>query len=814
MEETEITTTTRNPLSTLIDFLKLRSPTSPHYIRLKSLLSSFPIVPRFTINIDELRRYDNVLTKSILSNPAEFIGNFEEEFHEIISSTSDLNSLYSSLAKPVMNDASLKLTDSLVYKKMVKKQPLKFSIGFTGNLGANEVTPSTIRSAHLMQLIKVTGIVTRTTPIFPKVRKIFHYCSATGVSFTKLYRDASDLGKVPTNTGLSSRDEEGNPLTTEFGLSAFEDTQYIQIQDLPEDNTRNSLGGTMGVLLTADLVDKCKAGDRVIIYGVIRASGGKANSVYRSITKTCIIANNISVYSSSTFAFKSPTASNEYLANINSHIELQQMFENFFNEEVDDDFFTSLNIKNKEELNFYLNFFKQNTDYAVDEEQTVTANRSTNRSREAKRNTLKMGTDELLETLANDAFPHIKGYESVKKAVLLQLLGGNELKGTTKIRGDIHIMLLGDPSTAKSQVLRSILNFASCAISASGRGSSGVGLTAVVKTIKTGGIENNKTIEAGAMVRADRGIICIDEFDKMTDYDRVALHEVMEQQTVTIAKAGIHCVLNARCSVLAAANPLYSTYDTSKSTQENINLPDSLLSRFDLIFVILDEHDNEKDLEIAKHVISNRIPGELKQRNIQNKFGFKQINNIIKICKYISKPKLNAESSDIIKECYNVLRNNESANFVLPITPRVLEGVIRLSTAVAKLKLKNYVEKEDCVEAIKILEHSLNLEIIDKMNVEVKRRKVVPRTRGRNQTQVREEEESHTVEEKYEMLKETFGVISENTTFINYNTFEKGMIEKHRWLKKEDVDKLLDMLIDEDIVVVTEIGNNKHIYRV
>ena len=369
------------------------------------------------------------------------------------------------------------------------------------------------------------------------------------------------------------------------------------------------------------------------------------------------------------------------------------------------------------------------------------------------KNIRKLSKDkDIFGILGESIAPSIEGALNVKKAILLQLLGGAEkiLANGTHLRGDINILMVGDPSTAKSQLLRHIMDIAPLALNTTGRGSSGVGLTAAVCVDKDTG---ERHLEAGAMVLADKGIVCIDEFDKMCDADRVAIHEVMEQQTVTIAKAGIHTTLNARCSVIAAANPIHSEYARDLSVGKNIGLPDSLLSRFDLLFVMLDEKDPTNDRKIAERVITNHryhnpnadvmshfmqgdndyvVEPEMKYgdknegkgttmfekhvtkttnkvtRNVVTRDFLKKYLSFVKSQKV---PELDGDCIDYAAQLYAVIRQkaayDEQDKISCPVTVRTLETFIRLATAHAKLRLSKFVTIHDIDIAVNLIHLSI-----------------------------------------------------------------------------------------------------------
>ena len=333
---------------------------------------------------------------------------------------------------------------------------------------------------------------------------------------------------------------------------------------------------------------------------------------------------------------------------------------------------------------------------------------------------------DLYDVFAKCIAPSIYGNADIKKAIACFLLGGSKkiLPDGMKLRGDINVLLLGDPGTAKSQLLKFVEKVAPIAIYTSGKGSSAAGLTASVQRDTT---TREFYLEGGAMVLADGGVVCIDEFDKMRDEDRVAIHEAMEQQTISIAKAGITTILNARTSVLAAANPIFGRYDDMKSPGENIDFQTTILSRFDMIFIVRDEHEKGRDERIARHVMGIHIGGRgVDETAVEAEIPIAKMKRYINYCKtyvcvislpssssnlFTSRcaPRLSPTACEKLSSHFVSIRRQDhstelstSARSSIPITVRQLEAIIRIAESLAKLSLSPVASEAHVDEAIRL----------------------------------------------------------------------------------------------------------------
>ena len=422
--------------------------------------------------------------------------------------------------------------------------------------------------------------------------------------------------------------------------SRFIDFQILRLQELPEDLPPGQLPHYVNVSIKQDLVDYARPGDRIVLTGIVRIEQERISGVSKSesaLYRLRMDGNNV-------------------------------------------EFIGGKGIKSSRRT--------EREEISPDEEKLVKS--------------LAKNPD-IYDRLIASFAPHIKGHALFKEAILLLIVGSTQrvLTDGTKIRGDINVFLVGDPGTAKSEMLKFCARIAPRGLYTSGRGSTAAGLTAAVVRDASGIF----MLEAGAVVLGDQGLVCIDEFDKMRPEDRSALHEVMEQQSASIAKGGIVATLNARTSILAAANPMFGKYDIFKNIYENVNLPIPLLTRFDLVFIVRDIPSQEKDRNIAQHIISQHGSSGTDTTSLID------IDILTKYLSYAKRgePALTKEAENLIMEFYLKMRNisGDDKENMITITPRQLEGLIRLATARARLLLKNKVEGEDADRAIYLFNEML-----------------------------------------------------------------------------------------------------------
>lgn len=518
---------------------------------------------------------------------------------------------------------------------------LQYFVRVSTQKDACEVALRGLRAKHIDRLVYLHGILIRATPIKPQLVTATFECEACHAQMeveqlqakiTKPMRCTNPSCSNRKNFTLVSRDSE------------FIDWQSIQIQEMPEELPPGRTPQSIQVILTHDLVDKVRPGDRIKVMGIWKSVPVESGRSQQStIFKTFVKANNV------------------------ESIE----------EETEDLFITKNELKEIKTL---------------------------------------AGEAFIQKKIARSIAPTIFGHDHLKMSTALLIFGGvhKVKKNGMRIRGDIHVLFVGDPGTGKSQILQSAARIAPRAVYTSGKGSSGVGLTAaVVKDGDTGGM----TLEAGALVLADGGMACIDEFDKMRNEDRVAIHEALEQQTVSIAKAGIVATLNCRTSVLAVANPHMGRYNDHKTVAENIRLSPPILSRFDLIFIVQDQPDPAKDAKLADFILTLHMQDMTLPTQEQEEDAGDPAASIIRsdlLKKYITYakrhvfPKLTPAAAKKIKDFYLKLRGgNQSEGSPISIVARTLEALIRLSEAHAKMSLRDQVLEEDVDEILKLMNRSM-----------------------------------------------------------------------------------------------------------
>ncbi|KAK9177152.1 hypothetical protein WN944_029171 [Citrus x changshan-huyou] len=527
-----------------------------------------------------------------------------------------------------------------------------------------------LNPSDIEKMVSLKGMVIRCSSIIPEIREAIFRCLVCGYYSDPIVVDRGRINEPSTCLKQEClaknsmtlvhnrcRDVHWHYLPTLsmrrgwgfWGIVIwFADKQIVRLQETPDDIPDGGTPHTVSLLMHDKLVDAGKPGDRVEVTGIYRAMSVRTYIDCLHIKK----------------ADKSRMLVEDAMEIDNSHPRIEDEIQ-----------FDESKIQQLKELSKQPNIY---------------------------------------ETLTRSLAPNIWELDDVKKGLLCQLFGGNALKlpSGASFRGDINILLVGDPGTSKSQLLQYIHKLSPRGIYTSGKGSSAVGLTAyVTKDPETG----ETVLESGALVLSDRGICCIDEFDKMSESARSMLHEVMEQQTVSIAKAGIIASLNARTSVLACANPSGSRYNPRLSVIENIHLPPTLLSRFDLIYLILDKADEQTDRRLAKHIVSLHF--ENPESSEQGVLDLATLTAYVSYARKHIHPKLSDEAAEELTRGYVEMRRRGnfpgSSKKVITATPRQIESLIRLSEALARIRLSELVEKHDVEEAFRLLEVAMQQSATD-----------------------------------------------------------------------------------------------------